>query len=122
METYSPLAKLVIFKLMLVLAACQQWKLVQLDDNNPFLHGDLFEEVNMDLPIGFTRQGEFSNHSRSLLVVSICQSMALNRCSSNGIPSSLHTLFNLVLNNPNQTTLCSPKVQGLLSWLYWFIK
>ena len=60
-ETFSLVAKLVTVKVMLALAASQQWHLVQLDVNNAFLNGDLFEKVYMELPLGYKVQGEASS-------------------------------------------------------------
>ena len=59
-DTFSPVAKMVTVKVLLALVVSQQWLLHQLDVNNAFLNDDLFEEVYMDLPLRYQRQGECS--------------------------------------------------------------
>ena len=50
--------KLTNIKLLVALAAIHGWFLTQLDVYNAFLHGDLYEVVYMDLPLGYHHEGE----------------------------------------------------------------
>ncbi|GJW26232.1 retrovirus-related pol polyprotein from transposon RE1 [Tanacetum coccineum] len=63
-DTFAPVAKMVIVRVVLVVAIHNQWSIAQLDINNAFLHGDLPKEIYMKIP-----QGYISPHSKT----SVCK-------------------------------------------------
>ncbi|KAH9675580.1 retrovirus-related pol polyprotein from transposon RE1 [Citrus sinensis] len=51
-DTFAPIAKINTIRILLSLAVNLDWPVQQFDVKNAFLHGDLSEEIYMDLPPG----------------------------------------------------------------------
>ncbi|XP_031285408.1 uncharacterized protein LOC116144097 [Pistacia vera] len=56
-DTFSSVAKHVFIRTFVTVASVCDWTLHQMDIHNAFLHGDLHEEIYMNLPPGLQRQG-----------------------------------------------------------------
>ena len=57
-ETFSPIAKINTVRVLLSLAANLDWPLHQFNVKNTFLHGDLEEDIYMDIPSGYEANTE----------------------------------------------------------------
>ena len=57
-EVYAPVARLDTIRIIIALAAQQDWSIFQLDVKSAFLHGDLSEEVYVQQPQGYEKRGE----------------------------------------------------------------
>ena len=71
-EAFAPVAKMNTIRIPLSLAAHYNWQLLQYDVKNAFLHGDLDEEIYMNIPPGF--EGNTDNK--------VCKLKKITRCVS----------------------------------------
>jgi hypothetical protein len=103
-ETFAPVAKLNTMRILISCAANFGWPLHQLDVKNAFLHGNLQEEVYMEVPLGMVAAGNggkvcklnralnglkqsprawFDRFKRAVCDMGYRQCTAITRCSTN---------------------------------------
>ncbi|MBE2321323.1 hypothetical protein DVA67_035740, partial [Solirubrobacter sp. CPCC 204708] len=56
-EVFAPVARLETIRLMTSIAAQQKWKIYQLDVKSAFLNGFLDEEIYVEQPVGYVKEG-----------------------------------------------------------------
>ena len=57
-ETFSPISKMISIQTIVALATKCGWKMFQMDVKSVFLYGDLEEEIYMQQPPRFFKDGE----------------------------------------------------------------
>ena len=57
-ETFSPVARFETVRILLALAALEDWDIESLDVKTAYLYGDLDEEIYMDQPEGYIKKGQ----------------------------------------------------------------
>ncbi|GAU23520.1 hypothetical protein TSUD_39990 [Trifolium subterraneum] len=69
-EVFAPVARWDTIRMVLSLAACQNWFVYQLDVNSAFLHGELTENVYIAQPLGY-QKGSNDKVEDKILIVSL---------------------------------------------------
>ncbi|PNX62606.1 copia-type polyprotein, partial [Trifolium pratense] len=57
-EVYAPVARWDTIRTLLAIAAARSWYVYQLDVKSAFLHGELEEEVYVEQPLGYLKEGK----------------------------------------------------------------
>ena len=57
-EVFAPVARWDTIRMILALAAQEDWVIYQLDVKSAFLHGELSENVYVEQPLGYVKEGE----------------------------------------------------------------
>ncbi|XP_074356385.1 uncharacterized protein LOC141696098 [Apium graveolens] len=72
-DTFSPVAKGVNVKSVMAITTSKNWSIYQLDIKNAFLHGDLLEEVYMDIPLGY----QIDVHAQGLVKAALHENFSI---------------------------------------------
>ena len=57
-ETFSPVARFETVRILLALAALEDWDIKSLKVKTAYLYGELDEEICMDQPEGYIKKGQ----------------------------------------------------------------
>ncbi|XP_047159355.1 uncharacterized protein LOC124829824 [Vigna umbellata] len=114
LDTFAPVARLDTIRLLLAIAAQRNWKVYQLDVKSAFLNGFLQEEIYVEQPQGFVKEGEedrpsiFQKHDYEEVKKSPHWKVAMNE--------------ELAMIEKNQTWILMEKPQGIkvigVKWVY----
>ena len=74
-QVFSPVVRFETVRLILAMAALQNWEITSLDVRNAFLYGELNEEIYMEQPEGFHVPGQEREVLR--LLRALCQGLSL---------------------------------------------
>lgn len=57
-EVFAPVARMDTVRMIIALAAQRSWRIYQLDVKSAFLHGELNEDVYVEQPRGYEKEGK----------------------------------------------------------------
>ena len=57
-EVFAPVARVDSIRLLITIAAQNEWKIYQMDVKSAFLNGYLEEEVYIEQPLGYVQKGQ----------------------------------------------------------------
>lgn len=109
-DTFSLVAKLTTVRVLLAIASMHNWYLHQLDVNNAFLHGDLNEDVYMEVPEGVIcmKENQVCKLKKSLYGLKQARTKWYKKLTSllvkQGYNQSTSTYFLFTHNSENEFT------------------
>jgi hypothetical protein len=99
-EVFAPVARWDTIRTILALAASKGWDVYQLDVKSAFLHGELVEDVYIEQPPGYQKQGRNKVYKLKKALY------GLKQAPEHGIARLNHTLFKKDSQNVPTNTHC----------------